>query len=142
MPQPGLLHAEPLTLRQATADLYLHRRHSNTQRQVWLSLCRVCWCVQGFVGALRVSLLGMGFDSKCDFAPPTILLGLLLCCWTWGIFFFFFFGGIQHSPVDGCSALSCNFGVLAGEDECVSFYSIILLHLKVLTKQKNYFSFT
>ena len=93
MPQPGLLHAEPLTLRQATADLYLHRRHSNTQRQVWLSLCRVCWCVQGFVGALRVSLLGMGFDSKCDFAPPTILLGLLLCCWTWGIFFFFFLVG-------------------------------------------------
>ena len=22
------------------------------------------------------------------------------------------FGGIQHSPVDGCSAVSCNFGVL------------------------------
>ena len=27
----------------------------------------------------------MGFDSKCDFAPPTILLGLLLCPWMWGI---------------------------------------------------------
>ena len=26
----------------------------------------------------------MGFDSKCDFAPPTIFLGLLLCPWTWG----------------------------------------------------------
>ena len=26
-------------------------------------------------------------NSKCDFAPPTILLGLLLCTWTWGIFF-------------------------------------------------------
>ena len=23
------------------------------------------------------------FDSKCDFAPPTILLRLLLCSWTW-----------------------------------------------------------
>ena len=36
------------------------------------------------------------------------------------------FGGIQHSPVDGCSAVSCNFGVLTGEDECTSFYSDIL----------------
>ena len=27
----------------------------------------------------------MGFESKCDFAPPTVLLGLLLCPWTWGI---------------------------------------------------------
>ena len=50
--------------------------------------------------------------------PPTILLGLLLCPWTW-------FGEIQHSPVNGCSAASCNFGVLT-EDECTSFYSAIL----------------
>ena len=28
MPYPGMLHPEPLG--QATADLYLHRRHSNT----------------------------------------------------------------------------------------------------------------
>ena len=27
-----------------------------------------------------------------------------------------FFGGIQHSPVDDCSVVSCNFGVLT-EDE-------------------------
>ena len=61
----------------------------------------------------------MGFDYKQDFAPPTILVGLL-CPWTWGIFFFggvSFFGGIQHSPIDGCSAVNCNFGVLTGEDE-------------------------
>ena len=32
-----------------------------------------------------MSLAGMGFDSKRDFAPPTVLLGLLLCPWTWGI---------------------------------------------------------
>ena len=37
-----------------------------------------------------------------------------------------FFGGIQNSPVDGCSAASCTFGVLAGEDEHISFYSTIL----------------
>ena len=29
--------------------------------------------------------MGMGFDSKCKLAPPTILLGLLLCSWVWGI---------------------------------------------------------
>ena len=27
----------------------------------------------------------MSFDSKHEFAPPTILLGLLLCPWAWGI---------------------------------------------------------
>ena len=27
----------------------------------------------------------MGFDSKCDLAPPTVLLGLLPCPWLWGI---------------------------------------------------------
>ena len=27
----------------------------------------------------------MRCDSKREFAPPTILLGLLLCPWTWGI---------------------------------------------------------
>ena len=36
------------------------------------------------------------------------------------------FGGIQHSPVDGCSAASCNPGVLTREDEHTSFYSTIL----------------
>ena len=74
------------------------------------------------VWALQVSLGRMGFDSKCDFAPPTILLGIL-CPWTWGIFF----GEIQHSPVNSCSAASCNFGVLTGEDERTSFYPAISL---------------
>ena len=44
------------------------------------------WCAQGFVWAFRASLVSMGFDSKCNFAPPTNLLGLFLCPWTWGIF--------------------------------------------------------
>ena len=37
-----------------------------------------------------------------------------------------FFGEIQHSPVNGCSAASCNFGVLTGEDECMSFYKLMV----------------
>ena len=36
-------------LRQAPADLYLPRRHSNTQKQVWLSLCGVSSCTQVFI---------------------------------------------------------------------------------------------
>lgn len=48
-PHPGLLHPEPLPLGQATADPYLCRRHSNSQREVWLSLCGVSWCAQSFV---------------------------------------------------------------------------------------------
>ena len=55
----------------------------------------------------------MRFDSKSDFA-------LLLSCWGFSFALghgVYFFGGIQHSPVNGCSTASCNFGVLAGEDE-------------------------
>ena len=46
------------------------------------SLVLVC---TSYVWALWASLTGMGFDSKRDFAPPTILLGLLLCPWVWDI---------------------------------------------------------
>ena len=42
------------------------------------------WQVQGLI-------LNM---ISCPPPPPTVLLGLLICPWTWGIFF----GGIQHSP--------------------------------------------
>ena len=104
---------------QSTVDLYLCRRHSDTvlAQSLWH-----LWVLVGtrFVWALWTSLAGKGFDSKCDFAPPTILLGLLLCPWMWGIFF----GKIQHSPING-SAASCSFRVLA-EDERMSFYSTIL----------------
>ena len=81
MPHPGLLHPEPL--RQATADLYLRWRHSNPVLSqslgLWVLLCT------RFVWILWASLVGMGFDPKCDFTPPTNLLRLLLCSWTWCI---------------------------------------------------------
>ena len=120
---PSLLYPGPLPLWQATADPYLRRRPSDTQRQVWLSLCGVFWCRQHFVWALWMSLVGMGSDSKHGFGPPTILVGLLLCPWTWVSSF----GGIKHSPVDGCSAAGCNCAVLAWEDEHTSFFSAIFL---------------
>ena len=107
MPYPGLLHPEPLW--QATADPYLHKRPSNTFLAHSLWGLWVLMCTR-FVWALQTSLAGMEFDFQHDFAPPTIFLGLLLCPWMWGIFF----GGIQHSPVNGCSAANCNFGVLTG----------------------------
>ena len=107
----------PLLIQASTGD---------TQSQVWLSLFGVSrsWCTQGFVWALRAFLEGMGFGSKHDFAPPTILLGLLLYPCMWGTFS----GGNQHSPGDDCSAAICNFRVLTGEDEHMSFYSAILLY--------------
>ena len=48
--------------------------------------------------------MGMGFDSKHDFTPPAILLGLLLCPWTEVAFF----GETEHSPADDWSAASCS----------------------------------
>ena len=81
---------------------------------------------QGFIWALQAYLAGIGFDSKHDCAPPIILWGFSFALGHTVLFFFFFFYGIQHSPVDGCSAASCNFGVLIGEDECMSFYYAIL----------------
>ena len=62
-----------------------------------------------------------------------VILPLLTTCW--GFPFVLgrgvsFFGETQQSPVDGCSAVSCNFGVLAGEDERLYFSSIILVTLK------------
>ena len=81
---PG--YAAPRAHATATDDPYLHRTHSNTQRQVWLSLCGVSWCAHFCLSLPSVSD-GYGFDSKCDFTPSIILLGLLLCTWMWNIFF-------------------------------------------------------
>jgi len=69
-----------------------------------------------------MSLAGMGLDSKHDFAPPTVLLGLLLYLWMWGIFFWW-------DPTFSCPWLFSSelyFGVLTGEVEHMSFYSTIL----------------
>ena len=35
--------------------------------------------------------------------------------------------GFQHPPVNSCPTACCNFGVLTGEDEHMSFYSTILM---------------
>ena len=123
MPHPGLLHPEPLSLQQSTSDLYLHRRPSDTAlaQSLWGLWVLVC---TRFARALQASLAGMGFDSKCDFGPPTILLGLL-CPWVCDIF-------PWGDPTFSClwgSAARCSSGVLTGEDECTCSYLAILPHL-------------
>ena len=77
-------------------------------------------------------MVDMRVDFKCDctFLPS--------CC---GFSFALghgvsFFGGFQHSPVDGCSAASFNFGVLTGEDEHMSFI-LLLLHLENILGQQG-----
>ena len=86
VPYPGLLYPEPMPLWQATAEPYLHGRHSNTvlAQSLW-SL----WVLvhTRFVGGLWVSLMDKKLDLKCNFAPPTVLLGPFLCPWALGIFF-------------------------------------------------------
>ena len=67
---------ESLPLQQSTADPYrLGKNPSTALSQSLGSLGPVAHKV------CLNPLVGMGFDSKCDFAPPTILLGLLSC---WG----------------------------------------------------------
>ena len=59
-----------------------------------------------------------------------VILSLLQFCWGFSFALGLgvsFYGGIQHSPVDDCSEVGCNFAVLTGEDECISFYSAILI---------------
>ena len=91
-------------------------KHSSGQ-SLW-GLCVLVWT--RFVWVLWAYLVGKGIDSKCNFTP-------LPSCW--GFSFALacgvsFFGGIQHSLVNGRSAVTCSFGILTGE--CVSFYSAIL----------------
>ena len=60
----------------------------DTQTQFWLSLCGVSgsWCTQGlFEHSERLWRLWALILNTV--APPTVLLGLLLCPWAWGIFF-------------------------------------------------------
>ena len=97
MPPPGLLHPEPLSLRQATT-LQEMLKHSSGSVSVG-SLGPGAHKVWG----LWASLVGKGFDSKYDFTPPTVLLRISFAL-RHGVSFY---GGIQHSSVNGYSAVSC-----------------------------------
>ena len=109
-------HGRPL-LTPASADTQTRNGRSGSvfvgslgpgASKVFFELSKRFWLVWGLIlnviSPLLPSCWGFSFAPECGLS---------------------FFGGIQHSPVDGCSALSCNFGVLAGKDECTSFYSAI-----------------
>ena len=116
---PGLLLPVPLSLQQVNPDPRLHRRHSNTNWNVWhhllwrsLLLPPECWGTKIYLCVLQESL------------APFLLA-------YWGFFFVLghgvsIFGGLRHPPIDDSSAAGCKFAVLTGEDERTSFYSAIL----------------
>ena len=96
---PGLLNTESLPLRKATADLYVFRRHSNTQRRIWHSLCGVSgswwaqvlfeasehlWQVLGLILHVISPLLIDGHNSEWT---PGVGDGQggLACCDSWGL---------------------------------------------------------
>ena len=97
--------------------------------------------LKGRSGSVSVGSLGPG-AHKVLFKPSehlwwvwslilNVILPLLPSCWGFSSALghrVSFFGGIQHSPVDGCSAANCSFGVIPGEDECMSFCSTICCH--------------
>ena len=118
MPYPGLLHPEPLPLRQATADQYLCRKHSDTV----LAGVPGSWCAEGLFEPSEHlwQVRGLILNAILPVLPSCWGFSFALGC---GVSFF---GGIQHSLVNGCSAASCRFGVLAGEDEHMSFCSTVL----------------
>ena len=129
LPEEGLCHTQVCCTQSPCPcgrPLLTNTFTGDTQTRFWLSLCGVSgpWCAEGL------------FEPSEHLWPvrgliPNVISPLLPSCW--GFSFALgcgvsFFGGIQHSPVDGCSAASCSFGILAGEDEHTSSYSSILCH--------------
>ena len=147
---PGLPHTEPLPLQQSTADLYLLRRHPNT------ALSKSLWhlWVLVHVWALWASLVGMGFGSKHNLDPPTILLGLLLCPWMWhikvtpmlqshGFSAEHQMWGISTQSLQCCTTTAPAPGILISKDKiCVIYFFVCLkmlhtvLNLCSLTEEK------
>ena len=118
-PAPAASHCCPVSPQET-----LRHTKAGLAQSLW-GLWVVLWTK--FFWALQASLVGMEFDSKCHHIGAwslilnAIILGLLLWLWKWSIFFVG-----ANILLLMCSAKSCNFGVLAGEDEHTSFYSAIL----------------
>ena len=96
----------------------------DAQTQFCLSLCGVpgSWCTQGMCEPSEHLWWEWGLILN-------MMSPLLPSCW--GFSFALgrgvsSFGGLQHSSVDGCLAVSCSFGVLTGDVDCMSFYAAIL----------------
>ena len=79
VPVPTADHCWPLPLQETLKHSEVGLAQSLWG--LWFLVCRR-FCLS----PLSISS-GYEFDSKRDFAPPTVLSGLLLCPWMWGIFF-------------------------------------------------------
>ena len=84
--QEGLCHTQVYCTQRpcpCRSPLLTRPSAGDTQTQFWLSFCGISesWCAQHLFEPSE-HLWRYGFDYKCDFAPPTMLLGLLLCPWT------------------------------------------------------------
>ena len=103
--------------------------------------------VHKYVWALWASLARMRFDSKCEFAPPTIFLGLLPCPWRRGIssqllqglLSYWGFSDLGHGvSIHGCSRevqallLTLNVGNLLSAAGCSSAAQPLSLSLSFL----------
>ena len=121
---PRLLHPEPLSLQPATADCRDSSEGTKTLKDRYVSVS---------VGSLAPGMHKALFEpSECLWGVWGLILNvispLLQSCW--GLSFalghgVIFCSGSQHLPLNGCLAVSCNFGVLVG-DEHTSFYSALL----------------
>ena len=121
MPYPGLLYPAPLP---HSSPLLTCTSSGNAQTLFCLMVYGVSgsWCTQGLFEPSEHLWQMWGLII-------IVISPLLPSCW--GFSFVLghgvsFFGAIQHFPVNGCSAASCNFEVLTGEEECTSFYPAIL----------------
>ena len=105
-------HCWPITLKETQTQVWFNLVGSlgPGAHQVLFGPSEHLWWVSGFI--------------------LNVILPLLPSCWNFSFALgheVSFFGGIQHSTVDDCSKMSCNFGVLTGEDEWISIYSAIWL---------------
>ena len=74
-----------------------------------------------FVCTFREFLVGVRFDSKSDCTSPTVLLGLLICPWTWGFSF-------RWDPTFTCQRVfSSKLRFWCFADQHMSFYSANML---------------
>ena len=142
--------AAPRTPGPCSRPLLTHISTGDIQRQFQLSLRGFSgsWCAQCLFEPSKHLwwVWGLILNAILPLLPSCYLLGFLFCRWMWVSLF----RGIQHSA-DGRSATSCNFGILTGEDEHMSFYSTILKiqyrklwmcrHLSSFTGDQELFNF-
>ena len=81
----------------------------------WVDFCGTC-----FLHFVSHPPSSYGIWFYCDSALPTVSLRLLLCLSMWGVFF----GEFHCLPVDDCSAVSCDSGVLERGGESIDLLPI------------------